>query len=72
MEHAEGRSGRACASDRQEAVDVEAAIRGAQELCRKAAGMRLTGAVLMDEVGQILWSFSRALAHEPLCVRPTR
>jgi hypothetical protein len=71
MEHADGRCGLAFASDRLEAEDAEAAIRGARDLCRKAAGMLLTGAVLMDEVGQILWSFSLALAREPLCIRPT-
>ena len=71
MEHADGRSGLAFASDQLEAEDVEAAIRGAKDLCRRAAGMLLTGAVLMDEFGHILWSFSLALAREPLCARPT-
>lgn len=71
MEHANGRSGLAFASDSLEADDVEAAIRDARDLCRKAAGMLLTGAVLTDSLGQILWSFSLALAREPLCLRPT-
>jgi hypothetical protein len=71
LEHADGRSGLAFASDSLEAADADAAILKARERCRKAAGMLLTGAVLMDPVGRILWSFSLALAREPLCVRPT-
>jgi hypothetical protein len=71
LEHADGRSGLAFASDSLEAADAETAILKARELCRRAAGMLLTGAVLMDPVGQILWSFSLALAREPLCIRPT-
>jgi hypothetical protein len=71
LEHADGRSGLAFASDSLEAADAETAILKAKELCRRAAGMLLTGAVLMDPVGQILWSFSLALAREPLCIRPT-
>jgi hypothetical protein len=71
LEHADGRPGLAFACDSLEAADADAAILKAQDLCRKAAGMLLTGAVLMDPVGRILWSFSLALAREPLCVRPT-
>lgn len=71
MEHADGRCGLAIASDRLEADDAEAAIRRARELCVKAAGMLLTGAVLTDSPGQILWWFNLALAREPLCIRPT-
>lgn len=71
LEHADGRCGLAFASDRLEAEDADAAIRRARELCHEAAGMLLTGAVLMDPLGQILWSSSLALAREPLCVRPT-
>ncbi len=33
--------------------------------------MLLTGAVLTDSLGRILWWFSLALAREPLCIRPT-
>jgi hypothetical protein len=71
LEHADGRSGLAFASDSLEAADADAAILKARELCHKAAGMLLTGAVLMDPVGRILWSFSLALAREPLCVLST-
>ncbi|WP_457108520.1 hypothetical protein [Methylobacterium sp. P5_C11] len=71
LEHADGRSGLAFASDLLEADDVEAAIRAARTLCGTATGMLLTGAVLTDACGRILWSFSLALAREPLCVRPT-
>ncbi|SEO29557.1 hypothetical protein SAMN02799625_02931 [Methylobacterium sp. UNC300MFChir4.1] len=71
LEHADGRCGLAFASDRLEADDAEAAIRRARDLCRTAANMLLTGAVLTDSLGRILWSFTLALAREPLCVRPT-
>ena len=71
MEHADGRSGLAFASDSLEADDAEAAIRGARDLCRNAAGMLLTGAVLTDPLGRILWSCTLALAREPLRIRAT-
>jgi len=71
LEHADGRCGLAFASDSLEAADAEAAILKARDLCRQAAGMILTGAVLTDSSGRILWSSSLALAREPLCVRPT-
>lgn len=71
LEHADGRCGLAFASDSLEAEDAEAAIRAARDLCRRAAGMLLTGAVLTDPVGRILWSSGLALAREPHCLRPT-
>jgi hypothetical protein len=71
LEHADGRPGLAFASDRLEAADAEAAIRAAQTVCRTDAGMLLTGAVLLDSLGHILWSGSLAPAREPLCVRAT-
>ncbi|KAA0122927.1 hypothetical protein CIW48_15960 [Methylobacterium sp. P1-11] len=71
-EHADGRCGLAFASDCLEADDVEAAIRIARGLCRSAANMLLTGAVLTDSFGRILGSFTLAPAREPLCIRATR
>ena len=50
LEHADGRCGLAFASDRLEADDAEAAIRRARDLCRTAANMLLTGAVLTDSL----------------------
>jgi hypothetical protein len=71
LEHADGRSGLAFGSDSLEADDAQTAIAAARELCRRAAGMVLTGAVLLDPFGRILWSFSLALAREPLCAPAT-